>query len=213
MRDQTEFLPLGPPLRITEARAPIDMAKLEAAEFEMYDASHEAPDAVWNGSKWVHHNEMVLSQLQAEQATAGGYLRQGNRISTPSRAEMEAASRIDAAKALNRIQAAEYAANPPQAQSPELAAAIEGAQRAMLAHFFGDAERAQVEEKRGATATGMMLMQEQANRNLRKTLMSESIRPLKAPWRNSKWEEDSGPKLGDPDPRSHEEQARALGLD
>lgn len=228
MRDQTEFLPLGLPLR-TRERPPVDVVKLEAAEFEMYDASHVAPDAVWDQcvDEWVHRDhvtslcEVEIGQvdrftIHADTALYGGnltreritkeinqdvFLRAGQQLDANARApfagnddypvpyeklfkgevglyaefraEMAAASRVDAAKALNRIEAAERVANllkPPQAASPELAAAIEGAQRAMLAHFFGTCPQVGEGPNGPSSATGMMLMQEQANREMRAAL-------------------------------------------
>lgn len=230
MRDQEVFEPLGPPVRVAYARPPIDERKLEAAEFEMYDASHEAPDAVYDHctDEWVHRDHAgQRAAYQAYQAAAGGCLRKGeigqvdDRMFSPTiGVDLGAAKGDESAVAVYdgslvkhfflaendmlremvgvpeyahgatakaaahaarklRIEAAERAANPPQVTSPELAAALEAAQRAMLAHFFDGAGRAQAEENRGQTATGMMLLQEQAGRSLRG---AESV--LREQWNN-----------------------------
>lgn len=178
MRDQTEFLPLGPPLR-TRERPPIDMVKLEAAEFEMYDASHEAPDAVWDQctDEWVHRDHLTAVD------EAGWRFCKGE---------------IDVAKALNRIEAVERAANPPQTQSPELAAALEAAQRAMMAHFFGTCPQVGEGPNGPSSATGMMLLQEQANREMNKALRGRAL--------------DLSIASSNPDRWNYDELRRKLGL-
>jgi hypothetical protein len=54
---------LGPPIRAA-VRTPVDLRKLEVAEFEMYDVSYLAPRALydWRTNTWVHA-DLVMTRV------------------------------------------------------------------------------------------------------------------------------------------------------